>query len=714
MARVRTQKAVAGRIDLNYHRRWHPWRATRVTLVVLCALLAAGWVAYASIARDPRNPSRFTLTDRIHNPGPVARAHASFENDCRACHDGSTPDGSAQHAYWQNVSDQACLNCHDGSAHHANQKLADAHGGVAGAAFALAVKDGAHPHGMRSASCVSCHVEHRGHDALVGVSDQLCIDCHVDVNQGLKAGAKPSIAVRAVRFDASGDHPRFGRLFAAGATPGSASAAAAATTAGGGWVDKTDLKFGHALHALPIRNAFLAAEGKPPMTVPAGEQAQYLASDCLACHEMSNQPVRPSDLSTIDPGKWEKAPPPYVGFAAGGTSPFTSAGDGRYAQPVSFDRHCAACHVSPDLRAFKAPSLADDNFDGFGIDGFAVPHHEASVVRTYVESAVKTSFAKFESDRVGKAETALAAAQKALEAAKAPPSTSPAEPAAPAEPAPATPRRRGRGGGGESAEAAPPPAASPPAESGGGRRGRRGGGGDAEPAAAVKKDAAGWIKAHTVAAVGQLNGDLSGLDAYKDRTIADTTAADAGEPNLDALVDVYTALVVSRQCVACHSMTGEPPALDAGKNAEHRAARTAFATAPTGIPDAPRRWFPASTFDHFAHRQVDCRGCHAPAWSSGPKENGAYKTATAHVLTSDLDGSYPGAAGLNVPASADSCVSCHVADTAAARGAGDACITCHWYHDQKLARPPTGSLVATPAASPTTRPAAAPAAVSRR
>ena len=669
MARVRTQKGVAGRIDLNYHRRWHPWRATRVSLVVACALLAAGWVAYASIARDPRNPGRLMLVDRIHNPGPVTRAHASFENDCRACHDGATPDGATQHAYWKNVSDQACLNCHDGSAHHANQKLADAHGGVSAGALTLAVKDSAHPHGMRSASCVSCHVEHRGHEKLVGVSNQLCVDCHVDLNRAMRPGAQPAVAVRAVKFNAAGDHPRFGRLLAG--DPNASTASAGAT-----WIDKTDLKFGHAFHARFVRNAFLAAEGKPALD--ASVSAEYLSTDCLACHEMSSQPVKTTNLAELDPAKWEKAPPPYVGFGSGGApSPFSPAGDGRYVQPISFDRHCVACHVSPDRKAFKAPSLADDNFNEFGVEGFAVPHQDAAVVRTFVESAVKTSFAKFESDRVGKAETALAAAQKALEASKASPSTGPTEPSAPAEPAPTTPRRRGRGGG-ESAEAAP----------------------------AIKKDAAGWIRAHTVAAVSELNRDLSRFDAYKDRTIADPTARNAPDPGLDALVDVYTALVVSRQCVACHSMTGEPPALDPAMNAERRAARTAFATAPTGIPDVPRRWFPASEFDHFAHRHVDCRSCHAPAWSSGPDKPAARDRATtAHVLTSDLDGSYPGATALQVAPSTESCISCHVADTKAARGAGDACITCHWYHDQKLARPPTGSLRAGSTSGATTRPA---------
>src|SRR5262245_17970516 len=85
MARVRTQKAVASRIDLNYHAKPHPWRATRLTLVILCTLLAAGWFAWSSVSVKD---GRLTLVDTIHNPGHVTGAHAMFETKCIECHDG--------------------------------------------------------------------------------------------------------------------------------------------------------------------------------------------------------------------------------------------------------------------------------------------------------------------------------------------------------------------------------------------------------------------------------------------------------------------------------------------------------------------------------------------------------------------------------------------------------------------------------------------------
>ena len=34
-------------------------------------------------------------------------------------------------------------------------------------------------------------------------------------------------------------------------------------------------------------------------------------------------------------------------------------------------------------------------------------------------------------------------------------------------------------------------------------------------------------------------------------------------------------------------------------------------TTPTKIPDAPRRWFANSEFDHRAHRNMSCTDCHA-------------------------------------------------------------------------------------------------------
>ena len=79
MARVRTQKAVAGRIDLNYHRRWHRWRVGRVLLVLGCTVAAAAWVAVASVRFDRANGSKLRLVDTIHNPGPVTVAHANIE-----------------------------------------------------------------------------------------------------------------------------------------------------------------------------------------------------------------------------------------------------------------------------------------------------------------------------------------------------------------------------------------------------------------------------------------------------------------------------------------------------------------------------------------------------------------------------------------------------------------------------------------------------------
>ena len=225
-----------------------------------------------------------------------------------------------------------------------------------------------------------------------------------------------------------------------------------------------------------------------------------------------------------------------------------------------------------------------------------------------------------------------------------------------------------------------------------GRRGRgrgRGRGGDPPPP--PPKTPAGWINAHTASAAAAANAALAEIDGFKDRSLADPPADSATD--LAALVDYYASYVAAKQCYACHGLTGDLPTPDAVKNAAAWKTGNAFATAATGIPDQPRRWFPTSTFDHFAHRGVDCRGCHAPAWTSGPKENGAYKTATAHVLTSDIDGAYPGMPG--AASSAQSCVSCHHSGSGNVRGATDSCVSCHWYHDQKLARPMTGPNVST-------------------
>jgi hypothetical protein len=573
--------------------------------VVLCTLGAAAWWAFSSIRFEKGRP---VLVDKIHNPGPVTRAHAQIEHDCKACHDGGDDTRPRDSAYWLNVSDAACVKCHDGSLHHANQKLADSHLDVDAARLVLAVKDPKHPHGATSASCISCHIEHRGHDALAGTSDRHCIACHADVDRALAGGAKRESAARVIAFTPA-DHPRFGRKLAA---PGTASASGDFD-----WVDSTNLKFGHKRHI-----------------------EKSAAKDCVGCHAVGEPAPRPS-APTGDPEKDDKLPPPYA-VPGDAFHRFAVDTEQAYVGPVEYARHCVACHVTEagaTARNLKV-KLGDAEVTlEQVVPKTPVDHVELALVRGQIESAVRRVL---DGKLTGKS--------------------------------------AGGGGGGGAGPARRP------------RTGPGAGGAGAAPAGPVVVPVDAWVRANIEWAAQSVNKDLKTIPGYETASLPlpttgapATQSGDAGAIEPAVLVDYLTALVAVKNCYTCHTLEGDLPGLDAAKNA---ADANRLRTAPTGIPDEPRRWFPASEFDHYAHRQMDCRGCHAPAWASGPsgeKGNDAL-ASTRQVLTADIDGRYSGATALNVAAAAQSCVSCHHADTRHARGAPSNCVTCHGYHDAALER----------------------------
>src|SRR5476649_1249921 len=96
MARTRTQKVVARRIDLSYFKRAHPLRTGRKLLAFAVGLITILAVTFLSLGGD----------GRMHNPGHLTTAHAAWEHDCRACHDGGGPgtDGKTS-SFAKTVSD---------------------------------------------------------------------------------------------------------------------------------------------------------------------------------------------------------------------------------------------------------------------------------------------------------------------------------------------------------------------------------------------------------------------------------------------------------------------------------------------------------------------------------------------------------------------------------------------------------------------------------
>ncbi|MCS7034433.1 MAG: cytochrome c3 family protein, partial [Phycisphaerae bacterium] len=499
MARVRTQKTVASRIDLNYHRRRHPWRTTRVALVAVCTLAAAAWFALSSVRFENGRP---VLVDAIHNPGPVTRAHQQFENDCRACHDGGAASGSPA-GYWLHVSDAACLRCHDGSLHHANQKVAESHAGVDAAQFVHAVQDSTHPTGALSARCISCHVEHRGEEVLAASSDRHCITCHENVSRALKPGKQPLIAARVTAFTVA-DHPRFGRRL------DSSGGASADFT----WQDLTDVKFNHAKPA--------HAEIPP---LPGA------ANNCTRCHEVSNG-TPSAGRTEEDRSKY----PPFESPTGRLLRPDWRTAD--YVQPVSYERHCIGCH------RLTLPA-----------GGPTIPHEEMSIVRAALANLPNDLIASLRSLSEPERKKQLT-----------------------------TTRREGRGPAAKTVE--------------------------------VTRTEEEWLKERLEKLIGPVSKPVEAFEGGTEliRRAGATFDWTYGTEKLKgpstAVLEFYVAFAGSESCAKCHGTNQS--AGDFGR----LASSVPLETTPTGIGPLPRRWFPGSRFNHYAHRQLNCLDCHAAALRS--------------------------------------------------------------------------------------------------
>lgn len=191
MARTRTTKKLAQRIDLNYFKRPTPLKRAKFWLSLLLPLLALVWIAWRGLSGD----------HRVYSSGRMSKAHSVLEKECAACH------VQQIRAFSAGAVDSACLACHDGPIHHA-------------------VK-------IAAPECASCHTEHRGRINISATSNQVCSECHSD----LRAAGSASNYANRVRSLEDG-HPEIAAL-----RPAAGVAAR----------DPGTIKLNHAIHMKPIR-----------------------------------------------------------------------------------------------------------------------------------------------------------------------------------------------------------------------------------------------------------------------------------------------------------------------------------------------------------------------------------------------------------------------------------------------------------------------------
>jgi Cytochrome c3 len=193
MARSRTTKKLAQRIDLNYFQRPSAYKRAKFWLALMLPLIALVWIAWRSAAKD----------SRVFSSGRMSAAHAVLEKECATCHLQQAGVFSAKAA------DRACLACHDGPAHHPISQEAA---------------------GVKSVECAACHSEHRGRVNIVAVSNQACAQCHANL-----AAVEPVAAHFPAHIHSfESGHPAFDATKTENRDPGT-------------------IKLNHAIHLKPIR-----------------------------------------------------------------------------------------------------------------------------------------------------------------------------------------------------------------------------------------------------------------------------------------------------------------------------------------------------------------------------------------------------------------------------------------------------------------------------
>ena len=269
MARTRTTKKLAQRIDLNYFKRPTPFKRAKVLLSLLVPLLAVWWIGWRGLARD----------SRVYSSGRMSEAHAVLEQKCAACHLQKAGEFSSK------VTDNACLACHDGPAHHENEIAATV------------------------PNCATCHAEHRGRINLHAASNQSCAECHGNLK--VTSGQ----AHYATNIDSlENGHPEFANLR-------------------DGAKDRGTILLNHALHMKPIRQ---------------GPNGPIVQLDCQDCHRnyqagwkyalVASPPLASYQLHPAVPVDNLSRPLPTF-------KPYSPSSGRERMRPVEFATACSGCHL---------------------------------------------------------------------------------------------------------------------------------------------------------------------------------------------------------------------------------------------------------------------------------------------------------------------------------------------------------------------------------
>lgn len=312
-------KQRALRIPLEYVTRSDGVRRAKFALAAVGCLVTGGYVVW--ICADGPGARQQLL------PGPVAVPHARWELQCEACHQSFVPLRNDSASVLTKLpwglaierkpdlsehvrtihspgarENPACITCHAGPVHHANER----------------------PEQVER--CVSCHLDHLGRKAEIGrPADSHCVRCHGDIS-GHRLGSKHDPPIEnVIAFAANTDggiqsHPEFRSLQAA---------------------DPGNIKFNHHLHMTPgLPAADARGQGKKLLTLadlPAESVNQYRRAKQRRGEKADSDYLVQLECSTCHR--------PESNVESAGSSQLTSTpSDGAYMAPIRYEQHCQACH----------------------------------------------------------------------------------------------------------------------------------------------------------------------------------------------------------------------------------------------------------------------------------------------------------------------------------------------------------------------------------
>lgn len=320
MARTRTTKKLAQRIDLNYFKRPTPLKRAKFWLSLGLLLLALFWITEKSLSLD----------SRIYSSGRLSRAHAVLEKECSACHLREVSKFSTK------VTDSACLACHDGPPHHRSP--------------------------IPAPNCATCHTEHRGVISLATTPDKACARCHANLKTITGVSANGPVLYETHIGNFGDNHPEFAALRSV--------------------TDPSTIKLNHALHMRPILSSgalFLRQQ----VQLECSDCHRPVVQQAIIFSGNASPFVPPSNWTYADPnylldkpayadGRYPFVSPGYASYTPSepwSILPPLRLDPGRELMaPVRFATACSGCHRLTFDRRF----------------GQGVPHDKPEIVHPFV------------------------------------------------------------------------------------------------------------------------------------------------------------------------------------------------------------------------------------------------------------------------------------------------------------------------------------------